>query len=122
MNKINNLNLYALNYQNQVEKKPDKKAEEKQAPLENAGQKKAQTGALLDAMTLSGVQNMTFAGINRINPKDYLDDASIARIQASMQNFTGVVDSYTNAVQAELPGISANQAQALALRAVMKDV
>ena len=73
-------------------------------------------------MTLSGVQNMTFAGINRINPKDYLDDASIARIQASMQNFTGVVDSYTNAVQAELPGISANQAQALALRAVMKDV
>ncbi len=121
MNKIN-LNLYALNYQNQVEKKAGQKAEEKQAPIENAGQKKAESGAILDAMALSGAQNMAFAGINKVNPKDYLDDASIARIQASMQNFTGAVENYTSAIQAELPGISANQAQALALRAVMKDV
>lgn len=121
MDKIN-LNLYGLNYQSQVQKKDDKKAEEEKQPAVETKGKDVETGALLDAMALSGVQNLTFAGLNQINPKDYLDDESIARIQAAMPMFTGAVERFTKVIEEEFPGLNEAQVQELALQAAVKTV
>ncbi len=121
MDKIN-LNLFGLNYQTHVEKKDEKKAEEEKQTLAKAEEKNVEQGAILDAMALSGAHNLTFRGINQINPKDYLDDASIARIQGSMTAFTGNVEKYTDIISKEFPSLSEAQVQALALKAVLKEV
>lgn len=121
MDKIN-LNLFGLNYQTHVEKKDEKKAEEKDAPKAQTSDKNVEQGAVLDAMALSGAHNLAFQKINQINPKDYLDDASIARIQGSMVAFTGNVEKYANIIAEEFPNLSNAQIQELALKAVLKNV
>lgn len=122
MDKIN-LNLFGLNYTNNVVKKEETKAEEKPGKKAEGGAKKeAETGALLDAMALSGAQNLAFAGVNQINPKDYLDEESIARIQNSMLQFTGSVEKYMNLIEAEFPGLTEAQVQELALKTVLGNV
>ncbi len=119
MDKIN-LNLFGLNYQTHVEKKDEKKTEEKDTPKAQTSEKNVEQGAILDAMALSGAQNLTFRGINQINPKDYLDEASIARIQGSMAAFTGNVEKFADIIAQEFPNLSNAQIQELALKAVLK--
>jgi len=121
MDKIN-LNLFGLNYQTHVEKKDEKKADEEKNTPAQTSDKNVEQGAILNAMALSGAHNLTFAGINQINPKDYLDDASIARIQGSMTAFTGNIEKYTDIISKEFPGLNEAQIQALALKAVLKEV
>lgn len=120
MDKIN-LNLFGLNYQTNVEKKDEKKAEEDKKASVEAHNKGVETEDILNAMKLSGVQNLAFAGLNQVNPKDYLDDESIARIEGSMVAFTSTLEKYMEALRAEFPNLSEGQIQALALKAAMKE-
>lgn len=120
MDKIN-LNLYGLNYQTNVEKKDDKKAEDKQAPAQNTGQN-VEPKALLDAMAISGAQNLAFSGINKINPKDYLDDEAIARIQQSVFEFATTIEQLSKQIEIEFPNLSEAQIEQLALQTILKDV
>ena len=96
MDKIN-LNLFGLNYQTHVEKKDEKKAEEKDAPKAQTSDKNVEQGAVLDAMALSGAQNLAFQGINQINPKDYLDDLSL--FQTAQLGFEASFDYSDNLTQ-----------------------
>ena len=118
-NKIN-LNFYGLNYQTAVEekKKNEVKAEEK--PVVQPETKNVDAKEVLDAMALTGAQNIAFAGLNTINPKNYLDDASISRIQGSMPVFEKAVENYLNIIEAEFPNLSDAQKQELAYQAVLK--
>jgi len=122
MDKIN-LNLFGLNYQTQVEKKEEEtKAEDKKAPLNEGVKENKNPDAIFEAMKLSAAQNAAFAGVKAINPRDYLDDASIARIQGSMALFTDKVEEYSNVVKAEFPNLTEAQVQELALQAVLKQI
>lgn len=121
MDKIN-LNLYGLNYKTNVEKKDDKKAEADKQPASQNASKNVEPRALLDAMSISGAQNLVFSGINQVNPKDYLDDEAIARIQASVLEFANTIESLSKQIEAEFPNLSEAQREQLALQAALKDV
>lgn len=120
MDKIN-LNLYGLGYQTGVEKKDDKKAEDKQPATKDTG-KNVEPGKMLDAMAISGAQNLVFSGVNQVNPKDYLDDEAVARIQASVHEFANAIETYSNQIAAEFPNLSPAQREQLALQMVLKNV
>lgn len=122
MDKIN-LNLYGLNFQKQVEKKEEEKkasAEEK-APA-HPEEKHVNSDAIFGAMQLSAAQNkaVVFGNALTIDPRKYLDDESIARIQASVGEFVDSADEIANIIAAELPGLSEAQVNALAARAVLQ--
>ena len=122
MDKIN-LSLYGLNFQKQVEKKEDEKnnVAENKAPVQQEG-KKVDSEAIYSAMQLSAAQNkaVVLGNALTIDPKKYLDDESIARIQASMGDFENSVEDMTNVIKAEFPGLSEAQAAALAAKAVLQ--
>lgn len=116
-NKIN-LNFYGVNYQKAVGEKKEAEVKNEEKAAETP-KKQVAANEILDAMALSGAQNIAFAGLNAINPKDYLDDASIARIQNSMLAFTGNVNNCLNAINAEFPNLSEAQKQELALQTAL---
>lgn len=119
-NKIN-LNFYGVNYQKPLQDKKEAETKEEEKTVQNQ-HKNVAADEVLNAMALSGKQNIAFAGVNAINPKDYLDETSIARIQNSMHTFAGNVDSYLNAIEAEFPNLPDAQKQALAYQAVLKNM
>ena len=122
MDKIN-LNLYGLNFQKQVEKKEDEnKAQNKENASVNADGKKVDSEAIYSAMNLTAAQNnaAVLGNALTIDPKKYLDDASIARIQGSMGEFENKTAEMANVIAAEFPGISEAQALALAARATLQ--
>ena len=120
-NKIN-LNFYGVNYRKAVQDKKEGKVKEEEKTAQNQQGKNVAADEVLNAMALSGKQNVAFAGINAINPKDYLDEASIARIQNSMTTFGNKVADYLEAVENEFPNLPDAQKQALAYQAVLNDV
>ncbi len=120
-NKIN-LNFYGVNYQKPLQDKKEAEVKEEEKTVQNNQGKNVAADEVLNAMALSGKQNIAFAGVNAINPKDYLDEASIARIQNSMLTFTGNVENYLNVIDAEFPNLSDAQKQALAYQAVLKNM
>lgn len=120
-NKIN-LNFYGVNYQKAVQDKKEAEVKEEEKTAQNRQEKNVKADEVLNAMALSGKQNIAFAGINAINPKDYLDEASIARIQNSMVTFGNKVADYLEAVENEFPNLPDAQKQALAYQAVLNDV
>ncbi len=122
MDKIN-LNLYGLNFQKQVEKKEDEnKTQNKENAPVNADSKKVDSEAIYSAMNLSAAQNKAavLGSALTIDPKKYLDDASIARIQGSMGEFENKAEEMANVIKAEFPGISEAQALALAAQATLQ--
>lgn len=120
-NKIN-LNFYGVNYQKPLQDKKEAEVKEEEKTVQNNQGKNVAADEVLNAMALSGKQNVAFAGINAINPKDYLDEASIARIQNSMTTFGNKVADYLEAVENEFPNLPDAQKQALAYQAVLNDV
>lgn len=120
-NKIN-LSFYGVNYQKAVQDKKEAEVKEEEKTAQNRQEKNVKADEVLNAMALSGKQNIAFAGINAINPKDYLDEASIARIQNSMVTFGNKVADYLEAVENEFPNLPDAQKQALAYQAVLNDV
>lgn len=118
-NKIN-LNFYGLNYQKAVEEKKKNEVKEEEKPVVQPETKNVDAKEVLDVMALTGAQNIAFAGLNTINPKNYLDDASISRIQGSMPVFEKAVENYLNIIEAEFPNLSDAQKQELAYQAVLK--
>ncbi len=120
-NKIN-LNFYGVNYRKAVQDKKEAEVKEEEKTAQNQQGKNVAADEVLNAMALSGKQNVAFAGINAINPKDYLDEASIARIQNSMTTFGNKVADYLEAVENEFPNLPDAQKQALAYQAVLNDV
>jgi len=118
-NKIN-LNFYGLNYQKAVEEKKKNEVKEEEKPVVQPETKNVDAKEVLDAMALTGAQNIAFAGLNTINPKNYLDDASISRIQGSMPVFEKAVENYLNIIEAEFPNLSDAQKQELAYQVVLK--
>lgn len=120
-NKIN-LNFYGVNYQKALKEKQENQVKEEEKTAVKPEGKKVDADRVLNAMALSGKQNIAFAGLSSINPKDYLDDASIDRIQKSMVAFTGEVDNYLDAIENEFPNLSSAQKQALAYKAVLNNM
>ena len=120
-NKIN-LNFYGVNYRKAVQDKKEAEVKEEEKTAQNQQGKNVAADEVLNAMALSGKQNVAFAGINAINPKDYLDETSIARIQNSMTTFGYKVADYLEAVENEFPNLPDAQKQALAYQAVLNDV
>lgn len=120
-NKIN-LNFYGVNYRKAVQDKKEAEVKEEEKTAQNQQGKNVAADEVLNAMALSGKQNVAFAGINAINPKDYLDETSIARIQNSMTTFGNKVADYLEAVENEFPNLPDAQKQALAYQAVLNDV
>lgn len=120
MDKIN-LNLYGLNFQKQVEKKEEEKKAEDKAPAKQEG-KNVNSEAIFDAMQLSAAQNkaVVLGNALTIDPKKYLDDESIARIQGFMGDFESKTEDLANVIAAEFPGLSEAQIMALAARATLQ--
>ena len=120
MDKIN-LNLYGLNFQKQVEKKEEEKKAEDKAPAKQEG-KNVNSEAIFDAMQLSAAQNkaVVLGNALTIDPKKYLDDESIARIQGFMGDFESKTEDLANVIAAEFPGLSGAQIMALAARATLQ--
>jgi len=122
MDKIN-LNLYGLNFQKQVEKKEDeKKAKGDENKPTEAQNKQVDSEAIYGAMQLSAAQNKAVVMGNAlaIDPKKYLDDESIARIQNSIGEFDNATEDVAGVIKAEFPGLSEAQAMALAAEAVLQ--
>lgn len=122
MDKIN-LNFYGLNFQKQVEKKEDEnKAQNKENAPTNADSKKVDSDAIYSAMNLTAAQNRAAVLGNAlaIDPKKYLDDASIERIQGSVAEFVEKTENTANVFAAELPGLSESQILALAAQATLQ--
>ncbi len=120
-NKIN-LNFYGVNYQKAIQEKKEAEEKKDETVVLNKDEKNVNPNEVLSAMALSGAQNKAFAGLNAINPKDYLDDASIARIQNSMAVFEHAFDNYMNIIEAEFPHLSDAQKQALAQQVALKSL
>ena len=118
-NKIN-LNLFGLNYQKALEEKKEIKAKEEEKPVVQPETKNVDAKEVLNAMALSGAQNIAFAGLNTVDPKKYLNDESIERIQKSMPAFENLMENYMNIIEAEFPNLSETQKQELAQKAVLK--
>lgn len=118
-NKIN-LNLYGLNYQKAVEEKKQTEVKEEEKPAVQPETKNVDAKEVLNAMALSGAQNIAFAGLNTVDPKKYLNDESIERIQKSMPAFENIMENYMNIIEAEFPHLSETQKQELAEKAVLK--
>ncbi len=120
-NKIN-LNLYGVNYQKATGEKKETEVKEEEKTAQKQETKNAKADDILNAMALSGKQNIAFAGIGAVNVKDYLDDASIARIQNSMITFGNKLDNYLNTIEEEFPNLSETQKQQLAYQAVLRNM
>lgn len=118
-NKIN-LNLFGLNYQKTLEEKKEIKAKEEEKPAVQPETKNVDAKEVLNAMALSGAQNIAFAGLNTVDPKKYLNGESIERIQKSMPAFENLMENYMNIIEAEFPNLSETQKQELAQKAVLK--
>lgn len=120
-NKIN-LNFYGVNYQKAIQEKKETEEKKEETTVSNQNEKNVNPNEVLSAMALSGAQNKAFAGLNAINPKDYLDDASIARIQNSVSTFENIFENYMNIIEAEFPHLSDTQKQALAQQVALKSL
>lgn len=100
-----------------------KKNEEQEAQnlAQGAQQQEAKNidiDAMFKAMNIAGMQNLAYvskAEAKEVNPSDYLDEKRISDIEAMMAEFESGVDNIANVLEAEFPGMFAeDQKNALA--------
>jgi len=75
--------------------------------------------SILNALGIAGMQNLAFISKTEPqapNPADYLDENRISDIEAAMAGFESGVDNIANVLDAEFPGMFADD-QKLALAA-----
>ena len=107
------------NPQGGAPKKSEANASETQTQSQqNQGAQKFSVEEMFNAMNIAGMQNMVH--INRaeakaVNPADYLDERRISDIEAMMAEFESGVGEIANTIEAEFPGMFAqDQKNALA--------
>ena len=72
---------------------------------------------ILSALNIAGTQNLAqinFAAKKEINPADYLSPERIADIEAMMAGFENGVNAVADVIEAEIPGLSEANKNALA--------
>ena len=94
-------------------------AQTQNAQAQAQGINASSADSILNALGIAGMQNLAF--INKTepqapNPADYLDENRISDIEAAMAEFESGVDNIANVLDAEFPGMFADD-QKLALAA-----